>query len=134
MRWKLFLMFFISNYVWSQNDFTSNLSKVERLKNSEFPENINSLQILKKSAKTSHEVSLSDYYYSIYYTAVAQYDSAIFVLEKAKTGFKSLKEFEELANVYKQIGVIKYSFAHCISFIVFSCLRLPKCKRITLPV
>ena len=110
MRWKLFLMFFISNYVWSQNDFTSNLSKVERLKNSEFPENINSLQILKKSAKTSHEVSLSDYYYSIYYTAVAQYDSAIFVLEKAKTGFKSLKEFEELANVYKQIGVIKYSF------------------------
>ncbi len=110
MRYFAFLLLFLNLTVWAQGDFNNNLQKVDKLQNSEFPDHLNLLQVLKKSAKTSQELYLTDYYFSLYYTAKAEYDSALMVLDKAKRGFKTLNESLKLANVFKQIGVVKYSF------------------------
>lgn len=80
------------------------------MKNSQYPDNKRLLDELKKNSTTDFQKSLSQYYFSKYYTQIAQYDSALTLLKDVRKNLKQTSNFIETGRAYHQTGVIYYSF------------------------
>ncbi len=91
-------------------DFDQTLKKVKELKNSQYPDNKNLVNALRKNAKSEYEKNLAQYYLSKYYTQVSEYDSALNTLKTVRRKFTQTNKILENGKAYHQTGVIYFSF------------------------